>query len=73
MIEPTDTVRVARGIYAKRRRMIDGKRKTVVVQIGDPTDEEYKLMKKHLSIEGGDEKKFMMLIDEIIARYSGKI
>jgi hypothetical protein len=66
-LEPGDTVRMTTGIFAKRRRMAGGKRKTLWVQLGDPTNEERERMKR-LLIQGKT-VVFNRLVKEICFRY----
>ena len=65
--DPGDTVRLCTGIYAKRRRMVDGKRKTAMFKIGEPTaDEKRKMMKLAIA---KDSVAFTSLITAICERY----
>lgn len=65
--EPGDIIKEATGIYGKRRRMVNGKRRTIWVQIGDPTPKERKQMERLFVLGNGFALR--MLIAKIIKRY----
>ena len=65
--EPGDEIKIITGIFAKRRRIVDGKRKTIHVKIGGPDKKEIAMMKK-LSIKG-DMLAFGSLVIKICRRY----